>query len=592
MLIVTLIAVIEFTAVTFYYPKWENKGTEAVISWDVSGYYMYLPAIFVYHDLKKCSFQNELIEKYGPCPDFQQAFLHSSGNYVMKYSSGQAIILSPAFFAAHAYCKITQKYPADGFSTPYQIAVAIWSLFISVFGLLLLRMVLLYYFTDGITAVTLFAVALCSNYFEYATFSGPMTHNSLFTLYALLLWLTIRFYESPQKRTAIAIGALCGLAAITRPTETISLLIPLFWGIGNLESLRRRKNFFQKNLRLVVMAGIAFALMASIQIGYWKYVSGEWLVYSYQKQGFDWFQPHIWNCLFSPKAGWLLYSPVMAFALAGFYFLYKEKRILLVSCLVFVVPFTYMCFSWSEWWYGWSVGQRAMVQSYPIFAIPMAMCFTSMASFRWARMALTLFLFLFLLYNLWVVHQSHRGALLRGPEMNGTYLWAILGRWTVDDQTMTLLDNTEYLNDPQTGQLIYENNFNNDTSANAVVTGNSADGRAIRVNKELQTTAPYFLDEDLKKGKWYKVTADFSAKDIEWDMWHTCEWMLVFYDHGKEIKRNHVHVFRLIKLGRKKTLHFYARAPRINFDNAAIQLDNLGSDKEVVMDELKVYLVE
>src|ERR1700741_363778 len=87
----------------FYYPKWKQTATEATISWDVSGYYMYLPATFIYHDLEHCNFKDSILKKYTPTPDFQQAFLHSSRNYVMKYPVGQAILLSPFFFGAHVY---------------------------------------------------------------------------------------------------------------------------------------------------------------------------------------------------------------------------------------------------------------------------------------------------------------------------------------------------------------------------------------------------------------------------------------------------------------------------------------------------------
>ncbi len=81
-----------------YYPKWKQGGSEATLSWDVLGYYMYLPAVFIYGDIKKCGFKDSILAKYQPTPDFQQAFVHSNGNYVMKYSSGQAVMMAPFFF--------------------------------------------------------------------------------------------------------------------------------------------------------------------------------------------------------------------------------------------------------------------------------------------------------------------------------------------------------------------------------------------------------------------------------------------------------------------------------------------------------------
>jgi hypothetical protein len=48
-----------YTAFIFY-PKWKQSGVEATISWDASGYYMYLPALFIYQDIKTCSFKDSV----------------------------------------------------------------------------------------------------------------------------------------------------------------------------------------------------------------------------------------------------------------------------------------------------------------------------------------------------------------------------------------------------------------------------------------------------------------------------------------------------------------------------------------------------
>src|SRR5688572_18882309 len=119
----------------FYYPKWTRQGTEATLSWDVSGYYMYLPALFIYHDLDQVAFGDSIIRKYYPTPDLQQVFHHyNSGNKVMKYSSGQAIAMLPFFLVGHAIAAITD-HPSDGFSAPYQYAIGIGMLLYTLIGL-------------------------------------------------------------------------------------------------------------------------------------------------------------------------------------------------------------------------------------------------------------------------------------------------------------------------------------------------------------------------------------------------------------------------------------------------------------------------
>jgi Dolichyl-phosphate-mannose-protein mannosyltransferase len=203
-----------------YYPKWQQRYTEATLSWDVSGYYMYLPAIFIYKDLKELNFRDDIIQKYKPSPEFGQAFRHPSGNFVMKYSCGQALQYLPWFTIGHLLAK-PLGYPADGFSKPYQVAIGWGSLLVVLLGLWFLRKNLLYYFSEKATAITLLLLVFGSNYLNYSAFDGAMTHNWLFTLYCLLIYSSIRFYQKPSYSWAIFTGILIGWAALTRPTEII-----------------------------------------------------------------------------------------------------------------------------------------------------------------------------------------------------------------------------------------------------------------------------------------------------------------------------------------------------------------------------------
>jgi len=60
-----------------------------------------------------------------------------------------------------------------------------------------------------------------------------MTHNYLFTAYALILWLTMRWHEVYKIKYLILMGIICGLTILSRPTEFVCLIIPLLWGNSN-----------------------------------------------------------------------------------------------------------------------------------------------------------------------------------------------------------------------------------------------------------------------------------------------------------------------------------------------------------------------
>ena len=75
--------------VAHLYPKWEKPFTEATISWDVFGYYLYLPAGIIYEDLGGLGFKEEIFSEDRPAGDFHHAVSQPDGGWVMKYPIGR-----------------------------------------------------------------------------------------------------------------------------------------------------------------------------------------------------------------------------------------------------------------------------------------------------------------------------------------------------------------------------------------------------------------------------------------------------------------------------------------------------------------------
>lgn len=67
-----------------------------ILSWDVFGYYLYLPFKFIYHDLglTNDSVVHSIIAEYQNTGTFYQASKLPNGNYVMKYSMGISFLCS------------------------------------------------------------------------------------------------------------------------------------------------------------------------------------------------------------------------------------------------------------------------------------------------------------------------------------------------------------------------------------------------------------------------------------------------------------------------------------------------------------------
>ncbi|NJB85275.1 hypothetical protein GGR26_001020 [Lewinella marina] len=586
-------------ATHLYYPKWQQPGSEATLSYDVSGYYLYLPAVFIYNDLREVAFLPEIIEEYRPTDTPYQAYPHSSGNFVLKYSLGLALLYSPAFAVAHAYALASDAFPADGFSFPYQLAISLWSLLVAFLGLFVLMQVLRAYFSEGVTAATLLLIVAATNYLNYAAIDGALTHNYEFTLYALLLHITDRLYRRPGGPTTLqclGIGGIIGLMALTRPTEIIAVLIPLLWDMPLTRAgWRDRLAFIRRHARPIAAAAAVCLSVGSLQLIYWKYVTGQWIEYSYQDQGFDWFEPHLVNGLFSYKAGWLTYTPAMWIAILGFVALFRYHRHLLAATLSHFIIFVYVAFSWSVWWYGGSLGQRTMVQAYAVLAFPLAAALTFISrrpqGIRWAFAGLCLLL---TAHNLWFTHQAHRGGLLVSEWMNRSYYWRTLFTFEVNEDDKLLLDNPEFLRHPPRGtDTLYTNDFEdqpNDACGMPPIDGQGS----YCLAGEKQNTEEYWLHGPFSAGQWLRATADFRIPQLRTGSVHTyAQLVLRFYRNGERVKERVIRLHRVLNYNFDRSVYIEARAPEGGAEAASVLLWNGGPDQPpILMDNLVVTTME
>ena len=581
-----LCAVLIVGGAFFYYPKWEQPNTEATISWDVAGYYLYLPAVFIYHDVKKLSFGEPMLEKYHSAPELS-AFPYPNGNRVIKYSSGQALQYLPGFLLAHASARLL-GYPADGFSYPYQLAISLWSLAVALLGLWMLRKILLRFYSDRATAIVLLLIAAGTNYLEYTAFHGALTHNWLFSLYTLLLYATIRFYERPAYRWAALIGVLVGWAALTRPTDLVSAILPLGWGVYSLNTAGERLRFWRGHIPQLLLAGALTAAVGFVQLAYWKYVTGEWIVYSYQDQGFSWRHPHVADCLFSYRAGWLVYTPVMLFALLGFVPLARRQRPVFPTTLAFFLVYCYITFAWDIWWYGGSLGQRALIQSYPVLALPLgAFVEGVLRQKRWLKISCAALAALLIAYNLWLTHQAHLGGLFKAGEMTKAYFWKILGRAEVEENAIQLLDNKdEYTGTPQQVKELYFNDFEADTARCPLpaISGNNA----LYLSADRQNSPLYEIPLPPAGAQWLRATALFRCPEKEWDMWKMTQMVLRFSNNGQRVKENLIRVFRLLDSGQPRGIYLDAKLPKKPFNQVQLFFWNANGNKTLLIDDLRV----
>ncbi|WP_104420841.1 glycosyltransferase family protein [Neolewinella xylanilytica] len=582
-----------------YYPKWQQSGTEATLSYDVSGYYLYLPALFIYDDLRELAFLPDIIDRYHPTYDPYQAFAHESGTMVMKYSAGQAVLYAPFFAVGHLYATVSEAYPADGFSRPYQVAISVGSLLVAFLGLYVMAVLLGRYFRPGTVAVTLLLLVFGTNYLNYAAIDGAMTHNHVFTLYALLLLVTDNLYRGKDRGVGtggfLAIGAILGLMALTRPTEILAAVLPLFWLMPlHRDGLRQRLTFIGSQLPKVAVAAIACLAIGSLQLLYWHHVTGNWIVYSYQDQGFDWLSPHLIDGLFSYKAGWLTYTPLMWFAVWGFGALYAYQRQLFAAVALHTLLFIYVAFAWSVWWYGGSLGQRTMVQAYAVLAFPLAATVGWIWDRKfWIKGVFAAICLTFVAHNLWFTHQAHRGGLFVSEWMNRSYYWRTLFTFEKHPDDAFLLDNPDfYRGSPERIDTLYTNDFETQPTKLCGMDPIEGSGSVCLIDS-LSSTPEFRIPGPFKWKEYIRATADFSTGEHRSGIHNSTQLVLRFYRNGQADKYRLIRIHRALNQDPNRSLTIEARVPYDGADEVAVLVWNGGDDKSaVLMDNLVVMKLE
>ncbi len=360
------IAVILFTIIyiNFNHKYWMFKNPNRIIGGDIVSYYAYLPATFIYHDIALV--KPESYKKGMFWPDKTPI-----GKNAIKTSMGLAILYSPFFFMGHAYA-IISGYDTSGFSPPYKFFLLFSSAFYLFIGLHFLRKTLKKYFSHAVTTITLISIVIGTNLLYYSSLEATMAHSYSFSLFAVFIYLAIRWHDKPNIANTVMAGLLAGLIVLIRPTNIIILLFFILWRVSSWKSFTERMIFFLKSYHLILIMVLAFFIVWVPQMLYWKYVSGQYLYFSYGNERFFFDNPQIINGLFSYRKGWLLYTPIMCFALAGIPFLYKKYREFFFPVLIFTVLNIYIILSWFCWWYGGGYSLRPFVDSYSLLAIPFA----------------------------------------------------------------------------------------------------------------------------------------------------------------------------------------------------------------------------
>ncbi|MFK7978846.1 MAG: hypothetical protein AB8G86_02590 [Saprospiraceae bacterium] len=485
---------------------------------DPLGYYTYLPATFLYQDWENLAETNKargdhLKRKFSE-NFYEEQFITNrieNGNQVIKYTCGIAMTNTPFFGIAHFLAPYL-GYKQDGFSPIYIFFQYLAGFFYALWGLWLVRLILLKWFEDKEVTLALVCIALGTNLYFFVVYHAAMAHATLFFLHAMVLYQTILLYEKQAWKNAIILGIALGLIILIRPVEMIIVLIPLLWGISplNKTTLNERFLFLKKHQLKIGLVVLFTFLMAIPQFLYWYKLTGNFIYYSYGEEGFDFSKPKIIKGLFGYGNGWLAYTPIMYFALIGLFFI-RRKAIALFPFLLFLGIHIYITYSWWCWYYINGLGSRPMVETYGLLSIPLAAYWLVIKQKKWlyyGSIGLALF---FTYLNVFQTWQFYKG-MLRSEASRLEFYVSTIGKTQLDYEDLILFDCGEWQPDSSDLTLkkrLYFNDFEQNDSLTNVKPPIPYNGNAYKMGtpKKVILVKKTVKELGLKKGDYIKVNA-------------------------------------------------------------------------------------
>lgn len=429
--------VLIFISLIFIGSKFKFPQTN-FISYDNFGYYLFLPASFIYHDpgLER-EWYKEINEKYKSTPTYFQLMKSPKGGVIIRFFRGMSMLWLPAFFVGH-FVALIGNFTPDGFSAPYQWALILYGAMFAILGLIMSRKILLHFFNDKVTAITLLLMFVGTNLFFFSTLGNDVPHVYLYTLYTFLVWFTIKWHKEYEWRYIFAIAISMGLIMSVRPSEVIVAAIPAFWGVVSIESLKS-KIFLLWDRKWQVFIAIVIAFLFLIpQFLYYKSYAGEYFLNVYNDAGstLNLMNPRFAYVLIGFRKGWFIYSPLSILALVGLYYCWKNHRDFFWPIVIFLFVNIYLIASFTSLVsYGW----RAFIQSYAFLILPLGCFADALAKSRKVFKIIAFFVLLpFFILN---IHQAWqvRTGVIDGSRMTKAYFLKIIGKNKVSEEDRSLL---------------------------------------------------------------------------------------------------------------------------------------------------------
>lgn len=386
---------------------------------DGMGYYAYLPALFIYHDLEFDWVDSCLLKGIIDSTTFSPFAVWQKTGSCNKYYWGTSLSIMPFFLIAHGYAHLTGE-PMTGYSKPYLMGVSFAAIFYALAGLYLFQILCSRYIKHPVLLVALvWGLGLGTQVYYYAVCEPSMSHVYSFFFVVLFIFSWIKYLEAFRPGYLSLCAAALALITLIRPINVLVVLFLPFLSSGIQPFVSAFRHLFSAK-KTIILPAILLASLLFTQLLIYKIQTGKWLIDSYSVESFNFTVFNLDSFLLSYKKGLFTYTPILFICFAALISFRRNPS----QILLFIIPFSilsYVLSSWWMWFYGGSFGMRAMLEYFPVLFIPLAQAAGSIRGTLRTN-ALIALLALFIIHCQMQTMQ-YRHAIIHWADMDATRYW-------------------------------------------------------------------------------------------------------------------------------------------------------------------------
>lgn len=333
------------------------KTRNFVMSSDMEGYYQYLPYV--------------LLKDRDEISKMRWAKPYEEDKKLNVFTCGVALMQLPFFVVAHGIALYLEQEPT-GYGPIYFTSVFVATIFYVLAGLIFLYYFLLRFFKPKIAAWVAILSFYATNLFYYTVISPGMSHAYSFSMVAMYLFFVPRFYENTNLKNTLLTALPIALLTLIRPTSLVLSLYFIFYDVASFSTLKERVVFFLRKWNYVLLFPAVAFIVFFPQMLYWHEVTGRFIYYSYQEEGFtNILSPKIATVLIGPRNGWFLYTPLMLVAFISLLYLGFKRKLNSLPTMLILIIIVYLNGSWWRPTFSSAAGYRALIEYIPLMAVPL-----------------------------------------------------------------------------------------------------------------------------------------------------------------------------------------------------------------------------